>query len=345
MRIVGMDLGKFKTSVCVMEEDGTVRTEKVVETTRKALGALLSKVPGAKVAMETTFNCGWVTDLARSMGHEVHVGHTKYLKAISQAKSKTDRIDARKLAHLVRAGYFPDAYVPAPEVRSLRAVVRQRAFLVRSRTRIKNRIHMVLAETGERCPEEALFGKAGRAWLEEAPLDSLRGENLKQLLVLLDFLDGQITKISRRIDRLGLEHPAVKRLETLPGIGRYGAMLIACEVDRIERFDSPQRFCSYAGLVPTVSNSGNSVRIGHLSKEGNRWLKWILVEAAQHAWRSTHPYHAFYSRMKRRKGSRIARIAVARRIAESVYWMLTRNEDFRCPTERKEACQSTAVPA
>jgi len=345
MRIVGMDLGKFKTAVCIMEEDGTVLEEMAVETTRKALGELLQKVPGAKVAMETTFNCGWVTDLARSLGHEVHVGHTKYLKAISQAKSKTDRIDARKLAHLVRTGYFPDAYVPGPEVRSMRAVVRQRAFLVRERTRIKNRIHAVLSEAGERCPEEALFGKAGRAWLEEAPLDPLRGENLKQLLALIDFLDGQVARVSRRIDRLGLKHPAVERLETVPGISRYGALLIACEVDRIDRFDSPQRFCSYAGLVPTVANSGGSIKIGHLSKEGNRWLKWILVEAAQHAWRSSHPYHVYYSKLKRRKGSRIARVAVARRIAESVYWMLTRDEDFRCPAGRKEVSESTAIPA
>lgn len=336
MAIVGLDLGKFKTAFCIMEESGVMRGEGKVEMSRRSMEGFLRTLPASsKLAMEATFNAGWVCDLAQELGLEPHLGHAKHLAAISQAKTKTDQIDARKLAHLLRTGFFPEVHQAARPVRLLKTLVRQRAYLVRQRTRAKNRTHTLLAEWGIESPRR-LRRNAVRS-LREIQVEGLSGEILGQMVSCVDFLDAQIKELDAKIDAAGTSHAYVSLLETIPGIGRYSALLLACEIDDIRRFPSARQLASYAGLVPTVRNSGTMVRIGHLSKEGNHWMKWILVESAQHAWRGSHPYHALHERIRRRKGSKVARIAVAREIVTAIHAMLMRGEVFRSPASRKEA--------
>lgn len=340
MAIVGLDLGKFKTAYCIQEVDGTVRAEGKVESTRERMGEFLRTLPRqSKLAMEATFNAGWVCDLALELGLDPHLGHPKHLKAISQAKSKTDQIDARKLAHLLRTGFFPETHRPERPIRDLKTLVRQRAYVVRQRTRAKNRIRTLLTGWGIPFPD----GTERQGWraLKELPIEGIPGTLLGQMTAQMDFQDAQVRALDALIDAQGTSHPYVPLLETIPGIGRYSALLLACEIDQIERFPSAPQLASFSGLVPTVRNSGTMVRIGHLSKEGNRWMKWILVEAAQHAWRPGNPFHALYERIRRRKGSKVARIAVAREILVAIHAMLTRGEPFRAP----RALRKEAIPA
>ncbi len=336
MTIVGLDLGKFKTAFCIQKEDGTLRGEGKLEMNLESMGNFLRTLPpSTRLAMEATYNAGWVCDLALTLGLEPHLGHPKHLKAISQAKSKTDQIDARKLAHLLRTGFFPETHLADLPTRNLKTLVRQRAYLVRQRTRARNRIHTMLTQWGIPFPEESR--RKGWRCLKALGLEGLQGELLGQMVSLMDFLDAQVKTLDALIDKQGTSHPYAPLLETIPGFGRYSALLVACEIDKIDRFPSAAQLASFAGLVPSVHNSGTLVRIGHLSKEGNRWMKWILVEAAQHAWRPDNPFHACYERIRRRKGSKVARIAVAREILVAIHAMLTRGEAFRAPALRKEA--------
>lgn len=336
MAIVGLDLGKFKTAFCIQEEEGALQAEGKLEMTRESMeGFLRTLPPASKLAMEATFNAGWVCDLALELGLEPHLGHPKHLKAISQAKSKTDQIDARKLAHLLRTGFFPETHLAKKPIRDLKTLVRQRAYIVRQRTRAINRIRTLLTEWGIPFPGRL----RNQRWhdLKRMCVEGIPGSILGQVTAHVDFLNAQVKDLDALIDAQETSHPYVALLETIPGFGRYSALLVACEIDKIERFPSASQLASYAGLVPTVRNSGTMVRVGHLSKEGNRWMKWILVEAAQHAWHRANPFHALYERIRRRKGSKIARIAVAREILVAVHAMLTRGESFRAPALRKEA--------
>jgi transposase len=203
------------------------------------------------------------------------------VKLIWQARCKTDPIDARKLAELLRTNLLPVIWVADAETRALRQLLRGRAFLVRERTRLKNRIHGHLTAENQRCPVTDLYGQAGRAWLAGLVLAPAARLQVDLLLSLIDVLDARIRQLDRPIQRQARRDPIAQQLATVPGVGAFGALFLQAEIGPVERFRSSHDLAAYAGLTPSTRSSGGKTTHGGVSHAGNPWLKWILIEIVQ----------------------------------------------------------------
>jgi transposase len=235
------------------------------------------------------------------------------------------------LAELSFRELVPAVWLPGPEQRAEREQARFRLYLVKHRTSLKNRIHATLIAFGYQRSMSDLFGSQGRRLLETLDIPEPWLSSMRASLALIDDLDGRIGAIERELKHAGADHKYVPLLMTAPGIGWVLAYTIAAEIGEITRFATPAKLVSYTGLCPRVKQSGESDLRGPLSKHGPRYLRWALIEAALHA--STHPHYAErYQRTKRRlgkqRGPNIAKIELARQLAEAIWHMLTRNQPF-----------------
>ncbi len=251
-------------------------------------------------------------------------------RLIADATVKTDRLDAKRLAHMLRSGMLAESYVPTDEIRELRDLVRTRKGLVDERTAEKNRVRAVLKRTDNAYDSE-LFGPNGREFLAELSLSTTDRTIIEAHLSVIDEYNAQIASLEDEIERHVLESPAAQRLLTIPGVGQFTAAVVVAEVGEIDRFDSDNALVSYAGLDPVVHQSGEKEIHGSISKEGSAQLRWALVQAAHTAVRCDDYFGNFYTRLKRRKNHQIAIVATARKMLVSIYYMLTRREVYDPP--------------
>ena len=281
--------------------------------------------------MEATYGWEWLAELLEDAGFDVHLAHPLRTRAIAAARVKTDAVDARTLAHLLRTGLLPEAYIAPPALRDLRDLLRHRATLVHLRTSIKNRVHALLARQGILPEHSDLFGTAGREYLTALELPDGPRRRLDSLLALIGDFDREITDTTSEIDQRAKADERVKLLCQIRGIGRYTAMLIIAEVGEVKRFPTAKHLCQWAGLTPTVRSSDGKARLGHISRQGSTILRWALCEAAQHTPTGGGPLRAQYERIAKRRGSKIARVAIARQILTLCYYGL-RDGEIRCLT-------------
>jgi transposase len=261
----------------------------------------------------------------------VEIADAVKVKGFAPLACKTDKIDAWVLAELSRRDLVPAIWLPTPSIRGERERARWRLHLVRHRTALKNRIHATLLAFGHPCPVSDLFGAAGRRLLESLELPEPWAGDVTAALRLIDILDGEIDDCEAALRRLGAEHAYVPLLMTTPGIGWVLGYTIAAEIGDITRFPTPKKLVGYTGLCPTVDQSGGHDWRGELAKNGPKYLRWALIEAATHAAR--HPvYRDRYQRTKTRlgkqRGAKVARVDIARKLAEAIWWMLTTNKPF-----------------
>lgn len=341
MHYVGIDLHKRYVSVCALAKSGEVVSERRrLSNTAEAILTWLGELERpVAVALEATLHWAWLHDLLSEAGYEVVVAHPQQVKLICQARCKTDPIDARKLADLLRADLLPAIWVPDLDTRAWRRLLRGRAFLVRTRTRLKNRIHAYLAEQNLRVGASDLYGKAGRQWLRAVELPEGTRLQIDLLLELVGELDERVKRLDARIRKqVGLT-PEAQLLMTVPGIGPFTALLIAAEIGAIERFSSSHALASYAGLVPSTRSSGGKTSHGSVGPAGSSWLKWALVEVTQTLKRSPGPVGFHYQRLLRSKGKQKATVAAARKLCCYLYWMLKEGwsyEEWLQQHERRE---------
>jgi transposase len=284
-----------------------------------------------RAAIESMNGARFVHDQLELAGWRVEIADALKVKGLAPLACKTDRIDAWVLAELSRRDLVPAIWLPDPSVRAERERARFRLHLVRHRTSLKQRVHAVLLAHGKPCPVSDLFGVAGRALLERLALPEPWAGTVTASLQLIDELAQQIASCEAELRQLGADHRYVPLLRTVPGIGWVLAYTIAAEIGDIARFPSPTKLTGYTGLCPRVRQSGERDRRGPLSKQGPKYLRWALLEAATHAGR--HPaYRERYERTKRRlgrqRGAKVAQIDVARRLSEAIWHMLTRNQPF-----------------
>jgi transposase len=283
--------------------------------------AAIESMNGARFVHDTLERCGW----------EVEVADAQKAKGLAPLACKTDRIDAWVLAELSRRDLVPAVWLPSFAQRQERERARWRLFLVRKRSSLKHRIHAQLLAFGHTCPVSDLFGRRGRVLLAGLDFpDPWRGGVLAAL-AMIDDLDRQITDIDSELKALGVDHPYIPTLMTAPGIAWVLGYTIAAELGDIHRFSSPQKLSGYTGLCPRVYQSGPSDRRGHLTHAGPKYLRWALMEAAVHA--SCHPvyrdrYQRNKARLGRQRGTKIAQVDIARRLAHAIWHMLTRNQPF-----------------
>ena len=328
MEYIGLDVHRHYTVYARVDEHG-----EVVEQGRVKNGALPAAIVDegrpCRVVLEATANWGYVADLLEPLAEEVVLAHPLQVRAIAAAKVKTDKVDATILAQLLRGGLIPRAYLAPAEVRELRDLLRLRASLVRVRTTVKNKVHAVLAKRGLEVPVTDLFGRKGRRWLGEQRLSQVHRQAVDAYLAVIDVLDAQIAQVTAAIDRQAERREEVGWLSSIPGVGRYTALLVLSEIGDIRRFPDGDRLAAYAGLVPTVRASGGRTRLGPVTKQGSAWLRWILVEAVYRAVRRPGCLRERYERLRRRKGSAVAAVATARFLTTCIHAMLTQRRPFR----------------
>jgi transposase len=328
-RWVGIDLHRRRSQIAMIDEHGELTLQKRIPTRRETITELLGDPQGTHVALEATYGWEWLAELLEDAGFDVHLAHPLRTRAIAAARVKTDAVDARTLAHLLRTGLLPEAYIAPPELRDLRDLLRHRATLVHLRTSIKNRVHALLAREGILPEYSDLFGTAGRDYLAALQLPDGPRRRLDSLIALIGDFDREITQTTSEIDQRARADERVKLLCQIRGVGRYTAMLIIAEVGEAKRFPTAKHLCQWAGLTPTVRSSDGKARLGHISRQGSTILRWALCEAAQHIPTGGGPLRAQYERIAKRRGSKIARVAIARQILTLCYYGL-RDGEIRC---------------
>lgn len=330
MRAIGIDVHQSFCEVAICEE-GKVRLAGRVPTNRAKLQLFAESLdPTDQVALEST---GPAMEIARILEPHVArvvVANAQDVRAISHARVKSDRFDARTLARLLAADMLAPVWVPDPATQALRRRVARRAALVRQRARAKNEIHAALSRCLlGRSPVSDLFGAAGRRWLSVQRLPEAETETVAGCLHQIDFLDEEIAKIDRRLCEWALSSTEARRLMTIPGVGVTAAAALMSAIGDVSRFDSSRKLVAYLGLDAKVRQSGEEApRGGRISKRGNSQARAVLVEAAWSAVRSPGPLRAFGERIRARKGSQVAAVAVARKIACLCWQLLTKEEDY-----------------
>jgi transposase len=313
--------GEVAVGALAPDRDGLARLVHRVGARGESVVAVIESMNGARFVHDQLELAGW----------DVRIADARRAKALAPLACKTDRIDAWVLSELARRDLVPEIWLPDPEVRAERERARFRLHLVRHRTALKNRIHATLIAHGHQCPTSDLFGREGRRRLQEMAVPAPWAGTLGASLALIDHLDAQIDAVQRELCSLGLEHPDMTLLRSIPGVGTILAYTIASELGDIGRFASPAKLAGYTGLCPRVDQSGERDWRGPVTKNGPRYLRWALIEAAQHTACSPH-YRELYRRTRRRlgrqRGPKVAAVVVARKLAEAIWWMLTRRQPF-----------------
>src|SRR5215207_232126 len=330
MRCIGLDVHRDFCQVAIAD-GGRVRHAGRIETSVAALELFAgSLAPDDRVVLEATGSAFAIARILRPHVARVVVANAQEVRAISHARVKSNRFDAATLARLLSADMLVAVWVCDERIGALRRRLARRAALVRQRTRAKNEGHAVLS----RCllgrpPASDLFGKAGRAWLAGHELAEEEQETVEGCLRQIDFLDGEIALVDRKVAQFVLGSADAQRLMTIPGIDITTAAALVAAIGDVARFASSRQLVAYLGLDPKVRQSGTDpARHGRISKRGDARARFVLVEAAWTATRTTGPLRAFGERIRARRGSQIAAVAVARKIATIAWHMLSKDEDY-----------------
>ncbi|MGH9381510.1 MAG: IS110 family transposase [Thermoanaerobaculia bacterium] len=329
MRDIAMDIHIDFCEVAIAE-GGEVRSAGRIKTTPKELEIFAqSLAPDDRVALEVTGNAWAIKRII-----EPHVAEVIVVSptdtGIRGARAKTDRLDARTLAKLLAAGELESVWMPDRETQVMRRRLGRRSQLVKARTRAKNEVHATLMRClVGRAPFSDLFGKRGRQWLRELALPAEERESVDAALRQIEFLDSEIEAVERLIAAEALKSAEIKRLMTVPGVNVICAATFMAQVGEIGRFASPRKLTGYLGLDPRVSQSGSAPAThGRISKQGSVSARHALVEASWSAVRQPGPMHAFYRRIRARRGHSVAIVAVARKLACLFWCLLAREEDY-----------------
>jgi len=277
--------------------------------------------------MEASGHARWFERLLCELRFELWIGDAAKIRAKRVRKQKTDRQDAELILKLMLKDDFPQIWVPNGENRDLRQLLWHRHRMVQARTRIMNQLQAVALNEGLLC-KKRLWRETGRKQLEAFPLAPWASRRRQDLLELLDRLTPTIAELTQAIEREMENSPEAQRLRTHPGVGPLTALAFVLILGKADRFQCGKQIASYLGLVPLEDSSGKRRRLGHITKQGNSLLRFLLVEAAQVTVRSDPEWRSKYFHLTMRRGRKIAKVAMARRLAVRMYWMLRKGWDY-----------------
>ena len=323
----GLDVHKESTYATILDSNGKIVGQRRMANDR--ILPYLSEYRIDRIGMEASNQVAPLYRELRRNGYDVLVSHPKKTRYIAEARIKSDRVDSKAIAELVRLDALPSAYMPPRDVAELRERVRRRAFLVRERTKLRVKVRSTLTYEGVKPPSDhGLFTEKGVEWLH-----SLGLEPVESYIRVIEVLDEEIKQLSRHLKEMAGEDEEVTLLMTIPGVGYYTALLVKSEVGDIDRFSDGDRLCSYAGLVPSTHASGGTVRHGGITREGSRWLRWVMVEAAMtHVHKYDTSITRSYHRIAERRGRQVATVAAARRLLMCCYSVLRNRRPYRDQT-------------
>jgi transposase len=313
-----------KSIQCVLKDDTgkVVRESKVPKDEERILEFLDGT--NARVVMESGYNHQHIRDVLKAKGYDVKVAHPLMVKAIAYAKVKTDKVDARTLADLLRADMIPESYVPEEKTREVRDLVRRRHRLVETRTGFKNKVKAELAKRWVK-HEGEVFTQEGRKFLRSLHIDAV-----DDYMDTIEFLDGKIGELDVKVKGVAQNDRYAKLLVTIPGVSHYSALLISSEIADVDRFADHEHLCSYAGLVPGVRQSADKSHATSGNRTRSAMLNWIMVQCTRvHVRWCDSSITRFYMELAKRRGEKVAIVAAARKLMRAMYIMLKEEKAFR----------------
>ena len=333
MIIIGCDLHtRFEQIAMLDTETGELVEKRVEHESGEAKRFYEGLKEPALVGIESTGYTRWFTEMLEELGHELVVGEAGKIRAMETRQQKHDRRDAEHILDLLVRGDFPKIWLPSGEERDVRVLLEHRHQLVQMRTRAQNGLQAIALSHGLR-RRQRLWSKAGQEELKKIPLREAMGRRRQDLMQLAGQLNTWIKELDQRIAEEVARRPEAQRLMTHPGVGPLTALGTVLVLGPAERFPDARHLTSYLGLIPEEDSSAGRQRFGHLTKQGNRLLRFLLVEAAQTARRFDPGLKRVYRRLAFRKGAAIAKVAVARKLAIRLYIML------RDPIDYQEFCR------
>jgi transposase len=328
MLIIGCDFHPGFQQVAIFDNETGEYQEKRLSHRQEAEQFYRSLVgQKVRVGMEACGHYPWFERLLAECGHELWLGDAAKIRASMVRKQKTDRRDAEHLQVLLREDRFPRIWVPTLQERDARQLLVHRHKQVQARTRTKNQLHALALSQGVQ-KKRKLWTEAGRAELEKLELLPYAAMRRQQLLQTLDRLEAEMAVLNRQVDEEVKQRPAALRLMTHPGVGPVTALAMVLTLGPAERFASGRKVGSYFGLIPSEHCSGGRQQLGHISKQGSSFLRFLLVEAGQSAARYDAELGRFYRRLAVRKHRALAKVAVARKLATRLYLMLRENWNY-----------------
>lgn len=330
MEIVGLDIHKENCQPTVIDEAGNIIEEKRFESRASAIIAFFRKHPNAIVAIESTGVYEHIYDTISLLGIKVVVANPLKTRLIAEARVKTDKVDSRILAMLLKADMLPESYVPDKEIREARRDVRERILMKKTATALKNHIYAEFLRRGIEYKVGVLGSKSGRKWAKEI----LAEPRLEQTFTLLETAEESIAEYNEERLKPAFErNEKAQLISTIVGAGYYSSLTIAAELGDISRFPNSDKVVSYCGLNPGVHQTGPHKEYGSITKTGPTSLRWILIEVCRaHLLNCKNKKECklclFYKRIHKNRGDRIAIVAMAAKMLRIIYWMLRQNKPY-----------------
>jgi transposase len=330
MLIIGCDYHpSFQQIALVDNETGEVQERRLMhrEEAEQFYRSLATAGAKVRVGMEASGHAGWFERLLAELNFELWIGDAAKIAAKRVRKQKTDRLDAQHILKLMLKDDFPKIWVPSWENRDVRQLLWHRHRMVQTRTRIMNQLQAAALNEGLRYKKK-LWRKTGRQQLDSLPLAHWASRRRHDLLEVLDRINPTIAELTQAIEQEAEKCPEAQRLMTHPGVGSLTALAFVLIIGQADRFSCGKQIASYLGLVPAEDSSGERQRLGHISKQGNSLLRFLLVEAAQVTVRCDPRWRNQFFHLAMRRGRKIAKVAMARRLAVRLYWMWRRGWNY-----------------
>jgi transposase len=334
MYYMGVDYHKQYSHLTILDKEGKVMKSGIVTNDQEDIRGFLLGFEEVKAVVEASRTSYVMADMLEWMGIDIKIANPMQVKAIAQAKIKTDKRDSKVLADLLRANLIPEVYMRSQANREAQRVLRQRIFFVRMRTQVKNRIAWILAMQmpGILTDTEnvkSLYTQRGLEFLEKVQLGEVDRKVMDELLESYHHLTKRIQVSDGYVKELYASMKEAKLVRSIPGFGPFYSVLVPVEIGEISRFAKVEKLHAYTGVIPSLHSSGGKVYHGKIIKAGNKWLRWTAVESVWPAIKADVRLRVFYQSRAGRKGSNVAKVATARKLLTIIYRVLKEE----CPYE------------
>jgi transposase len=328
MVLIGCDFHPSWQQISWMEQStGETGDQKLIHAAGETEKFYRQFPAPARIGMESTGNCQWFVELMTALGHEVWIGDAAKIRASDSRQQKHDKRDARLLLQLLAQGRFPRIWTPTSEQKDLRQLLIHRYKVVRVRAQVKNELQHLAMNQGV-LKKRRLWSAAGQKVLCALPLQPWASRRREDLVKLMRMLDEQIALLDQAVMKAAEENEKAKLLMTQPGVGPVTSLAFVLTMGDVNRFQRGKQVASYLGLIPREYSSGGHQRYGSISKQGNRFMRMLLVEAAQGVVRCDPGFRNEYLHRCHTKPKGVAKVAAARKLAVRLYWMLRTNTKY-----------------
>ena len=327
MLIIGCDFHPGFQQIAMCESNSSEVRRRRLEHVAEARQFYAELSGEVRVGVEACGSTEWFEQMLAEMGHQLWLGDAARIRAMCVRQQKTNQRDADHILQLLQSGLFPRLWVPTPAERDLRQLLADRHHRVRMRTLVKNQLQAIALNHGVQ-KKRKLWTKEGRAVLESLPLMAFATQRREQLLAKLDRRDEEIGELDRQVQQQAEQRSDARQLMMHPGVGPNTALAFVLTLGEVGRFRRARQVASYVGLIPREHSSGNKQRLGHISKQGSAFMRFLLVEAGQSAAKGDAELRRFYRRLLVRVGRSKAKVAVARKLAVRLYWMLRNDWNY-----------------